>query len=175
MERLFILYGEQSAGKTSTLCKVFELLSGHKLTKKEPQPDFRIVFQVGKKWVYIATYGDSVGVIQTNFEFFNQKPHGNTIIYEYNDKSFITIDNQRLKEINPNICISACRIYKNGTPNTIYDEVNKQIMNFLPVTRGIQWIAKIKGKGTRKENKVINTDSDTALQIVSEIIKECIF
>ena len=174
MKRLFILYGEQSAGKTSTLCKVFEMLSGHKLTANDPQPDFRIVFPVGNKYVYMATLGDLPGVIKTNFDFFKQSPHGRTIIYEFDGKSFNEIDKNRLKNIEPDICITACRTYKAGASNVVYNKVNECIRRCMPVIGGIQWIAKLKGKGTRSENKIVNTDHETALQIVSEIMKECI-
>lgn len=96
MDKLIILYGEQSAGKTSTLCKVFELLTGHTLAPTDPKPDFRIVFPIGKKWVYMATPGDSETVIKTNFNFFSQGPHGKTNIYEFNGNTFIAIEKKTL-------------------------------------------------------------------------------
>lgn len=172
MDKLIILYGEQNAGKTSTLCKVFELLTGHTLAPADPQPDFRIVFPIGKKWVYMATYGDSQGVIQTNFNFFSQKPHGKTNIYEFSGNTFIAIDKKRLQEISPDVCITACRTYKASSPNDVYEKVNECILKCMPISDGIQWIAKFKGKGTRKRNKFFNTDHETALKIVAEIIKE---
>lgn len=173
MKKLIVLYGEQSAGKTSTLHKVFEILTRQKLPTTSSKPDIRIIFPVGNKWVYMATFGDSESVIQTNFNFFGQNSRGTAAICKFDGKEFSMIDDTKcLKDYTPDICITACRIYKGSTPNKPYDKVNECILKCLPVSEGIHWIAKIKGKGTRKENKVNNTDHETALKIVCEILKE---
>lgn len=174
MDKLFILYGEQNAGKTSTLRKVLEMLTGYTLLKSHgPQKDLRVIFNVGDKTVFMATYGDDPGVIRRNFAFFNKSKNFNTA-YELIDGELKKIENSRYQELTPDLCISACRIYKNGQPNIIYDEVNKQIMDCMPIIGGIQWIAKTQSTVKRSKRRDINTDLETALTIVAEIIQETI-
>ena len=173
MEKLIILYGEQNAGKTTTLRKVVELLTGYTFKTSDPKPEIRIVFTVGGKNVYLSTMGDSEDVISTNFSFFQQTHHGKTAIYELSNGKLKKINKQRVKSLSPDICITACRINK-GTPNIVYNKLNELIMDVMPVTDGIQWIAKQQADVKRKDRKTINYDYEKALAIVAEVMKESI-
>lgn len=173
MEKLIVLYGEQNAGKTTTLRKLFELLTGYKLKSKDPKGDFRVVFPVGKKTIFLSSFGDSKGVIDTNFDFFNLSMHGKTIIYDLSSGDKLKrIDKQCVQSNKPDICISACRIYKDGRPNDIFDEVNKRIMECMPIKNGIQWVAKARSLASGVKRKTDNSDYETALALASEILKD---
>jgi hypothetical protein len=171
MNKLLILYGEQNAGKTTTLRKLFEILTGYHLKSRDPKKDFRVVFSLGNKNVFMSTFGDSKNVINTNFSFFQQTPHGKTQIYEYiqEEGKLKVMDKQRLKAVTPDICISACRIYKDGTPNDVYDELNARIMDCMPIENRIQWVAKRQSSGTREKRKTVNSDYSTALSLATYI------
>lgn len=166
MEKLLILYGEQNVGKTSTLRKVFEILTGHKLNSHDPKKDMRVVLTVGNKTIFMSTFGDSATAISQNFNFFNRKMRSTMIVYELGGgklKKKTKADLSRLPA--PDICITACRIYKSGTPNDIFDKLNESILDIMPI-KDIHWIAKTEAK----ENEEIQKTLETALNITAEII-----
>lgn len=170
MEKLLILYGEQNVGKTSTLRKVFEILTGHKLNSHDPKKDMRVVLTVGNKTIFMSTFGDSATAISQNFNFFNRKMRSTMIVYELDGgklKKKTKADLSRLPA--PDICITACRIYKSGTPNDIFDKLNESILDIMPI-KDIHWIAKTEAKGNREIQKTVNADLETALNITAEII-----
>ncbi len=170
MEKLLILYGTPNSGKTTTLRNVFEVLSDYTLKSRDPKGDFRVVVPIGNKYIFVATAGDTTKAIQTNFLFFESKFVGNTAIYEFSDGKLQRIDKQRLAELKADICITACRIYKDGTANDPYAEVTKQILNIMPIKGGINWILKSQSEATIKNRKQNNCDYETALSIVAEIM-----
>lgn len=170
MKKLLILYGEQNAGKTSTLRSVFESLTGYLLTDDDPQVDLRVVFRVGRKRVFLATLGDTANVMKTNFKFFSSQMHGNTKVYELVDGQLVKIDQKRLQQLHADVCVTACRIYKDGQPNTTLNMLNKLILEVMPVTDGIIWLPKQQSDEPKKKLKrTVNNDHDTALSMIAGI------
>ena len=168
MKKLVILYGEQNAGKTSTLRLVFELLTGTSANLLPPT-DLRVVIHVGRKTVYLASHGDAPGYMKTNFNFFTNKMYGNLVVYEFLNGQLVKINKTRFAQLKPNVCVTACRVYYNDKANDTYNALNKLIMKKMPVTEGIIWIPKQKADEPKKLRRSINDDMNVAKSIISVI------
>lgn len=167
IDKLIVLYGERNAGKTTTLKTAFKMLTGCNFPARG---DGRVIFKVGDVMVFMATYGDIPHIIDTNFNFFHSATRSNAIIYELDGGKVARIDAERLQQLKPDICITACRIYKDDTPNNIYNRLCEDIMEDMPIAGGVKWIAKQMAEGNRTQQRAVNTDRLTALEIVTEIM-----
>ena len=167
INKLIVLYGEQNAGKTTTLKKAFKMLTGCNFPARG---DGRVIFKVGDTTVFMATYGDKPHYVETNFSFFHSATRSNAVIYELDGGEPVKIGRERQQQLKPDICITACRIYKNGTANNVYNCLCEEILKDMPIVGGVKWIAKTGAEGNRTQQRAVNTDRLTALEIVAEIM-----
>ena len=170
INKLIVLYGEPNAGKTTTLKKAFKMLTGYDIPSTIS--DIRVIFKVGDATVFMATYGDMPHIIDTNFNFFHSATRSNAVIYEFDGEELVEIDKERLQQSEPDICITACRIYKDGTNNDTYNHLCECILGDMPIAGGVKWIAKQVAVGKRTQQRAVNTDRLTALEIVTEIMNK---
>lgn len=166
VNKLIVLYGEPSVGKTTTLKKVFKIITG--LDIPNTYNEIRIVFKLENSTIYLATLGDSTSIMDTNFNFFHAIIRTNANVYEYDGNNLVEIDKHRLQQLNPDVCITACRTYRDGTPNDTYNCLCEHIVEDMPSS--VKWIAKQQANGSRKECRAVNSDRQTALEIVTEIM-----
>lgn len=166
INKLIVLYGEPNAGKTTTLKKVIEYFT------ERPIPsaynEIRVVLKVGDATVYLATLGDFPGIIDTNFNFFHGTIRTNANVYELDGWDLKAIDKERLLELKPDICVTACRVYTDGSTNDAYQRTCEHILEDVPSS--VKWILKEGATGNRTQQRAVNTDRLTALEIVAEIM-----
>lgn len=129
----FVLYGDMSCGKSSTLNHLIVLLTGGGTLKQPIQAAFERAFPVnnnrypdsrhiihykrkldGKEaHIYVSTLGDTWEIVEQNFKFFYRISDGHNVIYQFNGKDFV-----KCKALNtweppcPQFCISPANFHK---------------------------------------------------------------
>lgn len=160
LEGIIALYGTSKEGKSSTLRELINLMTG--IFPKKRRKDYRVVIkgynvkgEDEKVNVFIATCGDTQEVLEDNIRFFNSKmPAKNPpiFIFDYGTKTWGKVKNEdQLKDIEANICISACRTEGGGV-----DAMRYFINSKLSYTFFSAWIrlAILRAKlGTPKDMK----------------------
>lgn len=118
LEEIIVLYDTHDKGKTSTLRELINVMAGSVPTKGG---DIRVIIrnyhakgQHKKVNVFVATCGDSPCIIEDNIRFFNGKMpdacNVSTYICNYGSEEWEIVENEeQIKGIESNICISACR------------------------------------------------------------------
>lgn len=124
---LIVLYGRPSCGKTTTLMQLLRLLFPAqkididnmfviKTKTRHKYTDARFIFKYRGLLIFLSTYGDSRGICERNFKFFQREFASTGIIPIYLIDSVDGINkinkNDWLianKDVIPNICISASR------------------------------------------------------------------
>lgn len=162
LEEIVVLYDIRDQGKTSTLRELINVIAGSVPTK---DGDIRVIIrgyhaksQHKKVNVFIATCGDSPDVIEDNIRFFNGKePDSNKIpmyICNYGSGEWEIVENEeQIKGIESNICISACRTEGGGV-----DAMQYFVISNLSYTFSIVWI---RLKFLRMKLNVHNTKTKT--------------
>ena len=144
LEEIIVLYDTHDQGKTSTLRELINVMSGSVPTKGG---DLRVIIrnyhakgQHKKINVFIATCGDSPLIIEDNIRFFNGKmPDANnvsTYICNYGSEEWEIVENEeQIKGLESNICISACRTDGGGV-----DAMHYFVNSNLSYTFSTIWI-----------------------------------
>ena len=144
LEGIIALYGTPKEGKSSTLREFINLMTGS--LPSGTKHDYRVIikdYYVHKEDkhvnVFIATCGDTKEVLENNIRFFNSKMPDNNppiFIFDYGTKTWEEVKNmEKLKDIEANICISACRTEGGGV-----DAMRYFINSKLPYTFFSAWI-----------------------------------
>ncbi len=144
LEEIIVLYDTHDQGKTSTLRELIGVMAGSIPTDGG---DLRVIIrnyhaknQHKKVNVFIATCGDTPWIIEDNIRFFNGKmPDMNNVpayIYNYGDEAWEFVENEeQIKGIESNICISACRTDGGGV-----DAMHYFVNSNLAYTFSTVWI-----------------------------------
>ena len=129
----FVLYGDMSCGKSSTLNHLVVLLTGGGILKKSIQEAFERAFPVkdgrypdsrhiihykrdtdGKDaYIYISTMGDTWVIVEQNFKFFYRFSDGHIDVHQFDGSNFV-----KCKALNswrppcPQFCISPANFHK---------------------------------------------------------------
>lgn len=144
LEEIIVLYDTHDQGKTSTLRELIKVIAGSVPTKGG---DLRVIIrnykakgQQKKVNVFIATCGDTPWIIEDNIRFFNGKmPDVNNVpayICNYGNGEWELVENEeKIKDIESNICISACRTDGGGV-----DAMHYFVNSNLPYTFSTLWV-----------------------------------
>lgn len=144
LKGIIALYGTSKEGKSSSLRELINLMTGKLPEKRRKEyrviiKDYNVKGEDEKVNVFIATCGDTQEVLEGNIRFFNSKmPDSNPpiFIFDYRTKTWMKVKNEnQLKDIEANICISACRTEGGGV-----DAMRYFINSHLSYTFFSAWI-----------------------------------
>jgi len=144
LEGIIALYGKSKEGKSSSLRELINVMAGLLPPKKRKDyraiiKDYNVTSEDKKVNVFIATCGDTQEVLEDNIRFFNSKMPDNNppiFIFDYGTKTWEEVKNmEQLKDIEANICISACRTEGGGV-----DAMRYFINSHLSYTFFSAWI-----------------------------------
>lgn len=183
---LFVLYGNQNQGKSTTLRLLASLLAGGEnyqsllatikqvlKSKKNWYKDTCFILKYQKKSVYIATGGDSWVICRKNCEFFDGNFHSQLNIYEISSNGIrllSTDDKLPYKGNAADICITACRPKGDGTGagkavqtycEKRFDDFNYQI-----------WIRKYSDKANKSDDIALEKQDKECADKIKKMIDD---